>query len=146
MPAVYPIEWAPLVTSGRFRHMAKRDLAVWLRWIPAHQGDWDMVAYDVALGGAMPTAPEVPEADRVGFKYSTALKVDALLRRGDTYAVVEVKPECTVGALGGTLSYALMLQREEPTITDVTSMIVCEFASADARWLADHFGVRIETA
>jgi hypothetical protein len=146
MPPVYPIDWAPLTPSGYYRHLSKRDLVVWERWLAAHEGDWDMVAYDVALGGAMPAAPEVTEADKLGFKYSTALKIDALVRRADHYAVIEVKPECTVAAVGSALCYVAMLQREEPGITDVGPMVVCEFASGDLRWLAQQFGVTIETA
>lgn len=145
MPTVYPIEWGPIVGAGKYRHLSKRDVAVWEAYVPRAAQEWDMVAYDVAIGGAWPSDPEATEEQRRGFQYATALKIDALLRRGDTYTVVEVKPEATVGGIGGALCYTRALARELPELPEALPMLLCEFASADLRWLADAFGVRLET-
>src|SRR3989442_7930642 len=98
MPAVYPIEWVPPVKTGRYRNLQRRDTSVWERWLDKYGSTVDVVAYDVAVGGVEPTASELSEVERRGFKYSTSLKIDVLLRIGAEVWAVEVKPTASVAA------------------------------------------------
>src|SRR3989442_4131726 len=113
MPAVYPIEWVPPVKTGRYRNLQRRDTSVWERWLDKYGSTVDVVAYDVAVGGVEPTASELSEVERRGFKYSTSLKIDVLLRIGAEVWAVEVKPTASVAAVGAALGYPLLLSREE---------------------------------
>lgn len=134
MPAVFPVEWEPLAKTGRYRHMARRDQAVWERWLDKHGAAFEAVAYDVALGGVIPTDPTATDAQRRGFQYATALKIDALLRRADYWLVVEVRPEASVSAVGAVLVYRLMVQRERLTPLPVRGAVVCETLHPDIAW------------
>jgi hypothetical protein len=146
MPAVYPIAWEPVAVTGQYRNLQRRDVAVWERWLLGHAAEFQAVAYDVALGGVEPLARdglELSAADRRGWKYVTALKVDVLLLDGPRVWVVEVRPAASVSALGAALAYPLMLAREEPDLPIQGGGIVCEHLPADIRWLAERLRVRV---
>src|SRR3989442_9885350 len=114
MPAVYPIEWVPPVKTGRYRNLQRRDTSVWERWLDKYGSTVDVVAYDVAVGGVEPTASELSEVERRGFKYSTSLKIDVLLRIGAEVWAVEVKPTASVAAAGAALGGPPLLSRPGP--------------------------------
>jgi hypothetical protein len=141
---VYPLVFAPPVKTGRYIHMARRDLVVWERWLDRHPRDYDGVAYDVALGGVSPAAYPITDADRTGYQYSNALKIDALLNKAGQWRVAEVRPECSPSAIGSALCYRVMLAREYPEQADVRPLVICEFASRDMFTCADALGVEIE--
>src|SRR3989442_4559865 len=116
MPAVYPIEWVPPVKTGRYRNLQRRDTSVWERWLDKYGSTVDVVAYDVAVGGVEPTASELSEVERRGFKYSTSLKIDVLLRIGAEVWAVEVKPTASVAAVGAAVGDPPAISREEPDL------------------------------
>jgi len=144
MPSVYPIEWQPITRTGRYRHMSKLDLTVWEKFLARAAAEWTMVAYDVALGGVMPATLEISDDERRGWQYSTAMKLDALLRNADGITIVEVKPEASTAGIGAAACYRVLAERELPDLGPVSAMLVCDFASADSRYCAGAFGVRIE--
>jgi hypothetical protein len=140
---VYPLAFEPVVKTGRYPHMARRDFVVWERWIDAHGREYPRVAYDVALGGVISAIPAVTPAMNLGFQYSTALKIDALLLRAGALTIVEVRPEASVSAIGSALCYEVMILREVPEARVESRMVVCEFASLDIRACAEVLGVEI---
>jgi hypothetical protein len=142
VPTVYPIEWVPPVVTGRYRNMQRRDVAVWERWLRQHGPEWEMVAYDVAVGGVVPDLPDLSDAEIAGWKYTTSQKIDVLLRTGDDITVVEVKPVASLTAIGGAIGYPLALAREEPTWTIVQGAIICEHLPLDIEWLTKALGIR----
>lgn len=142
MPTVYPIAWEPPAITGRYRNLRRRDLAVWERWLAAHADEFDAVAYDVAVGGLEPVDPELREQDRLGWKYTTALKIDVLLQDDAGVWVIEVKPAASISAIGAALGYPRVLERDEPELVIAGAGIVCEHLPADIEWLARIFTLR----
>lgn len=142
MPAVYPIEWTPPVITGRYRNLQRRDVAVWERWLDKHGNEWSAVAYDVAIGGAIPDDPDATEDQRLGWRYTTALKIDVLLRDGDDVTVVEVKPAASISAIGAAVAYPPALARDEPDLTIIGAGIICEHLPLDIEWLTGQLGIR----
>ncbi len=134
MPPVLPLTWVPLVKTGRYRHMARRDAAVWERFIEKHGPAFEAVAYDVALGGVIPTDPGATDQQRRGFQYVTALKIDALVRRADYWLILEVRPEASASAVGAILTYRLVAQRERLTPLPIRGGLVCETLHPDIAW------------
>jgi hypothetical protein len=122
--------------------MAKRDAAVWQRFIDRHGGEFLAVTYDVALGGVA-TAEVEPDLAR-GWQYSTALKVDAVLWGPSAAWLVEVRPWVQAGALGNVLCYVLLAQRERLTELSMRPMLVCEGIQPDVAWVASELGIRVE--
>lgn len=143
MPAVLPLTWLPLVATGHYRHMARRDIAVWERFLAIHGKEYRAVAYDVALGGVTPTDPTATEREKLGFLYSTALKIDALLDDGTSWWAIEVRPEAAAGSIGSALTYALMAKREQLSPKPIRPMIVCEYLHPDIAWTAAALNIRV---
>lgn len=143
MPPVYPISWEPLRKTGHYRHMARRDAAVWERWLDRFAADFEAVAYDVSMGGVIPTDPAATDAQRRGFQYSTALKIDAVLLGPDGWTILEVRPEPSVSVLGSTLGYKLVAEREKLTDLPIGMGTVCEGIHPDIVYILDQFGVRV---
>lgn len=145
MALALPLTVEPVARTGHFKHMAKRDAAVWLRFLERYGAAFLGVAYDVALGGE--AAPEgVPEeADRRMWQYSTALKIDAVLFAQDLVLIVEVRPWATSSALGAAVCYTLMAEREQLTDLPLQAGIVCEGIQRDVRWCAERLNVAVWT-
>jgi len=159
------LHFIPLRRGEHYRHMAKRDVEVWERFIERQRLSWLGVAYDVALGGvpAPPiTAPVLvgadgeavspeaaaanAEAERAlaeGWQYSTAIKVDAVLMSESRLFLVEVRPWAHAGTLGNALCYTLVAQREQISNLPLAPMIVCEGIQRDIRWVATQLGVQV---
>lgn len=143
MPAVLPLELEPVLKSGRYRHMMKRDVAVWERFLDKYGGAFLGVFYDAAFGGSQDLPDTVPEADRRGWQYTTALKVDAILIGPRAALIVEVRPWATVSALGAALAYTLVADRDHFTDLPLQPTIVCEGIQVDVKWCADRMGVLV---
>lgn len=142
MPTVYPIKWQPIVASGYYPNLMRRDVAVWERWIAAHGAGFDAVAYDVAVGGVKPADPDLDAKSIAGWKYSTALKIDVLLREHGAVWPVEIKTSTSVSAIGAAVSYQLVLAREEPDLLIAGGGIICETLQADIEWIAAQLKLR----
>lgn len=145
MPTVYPIAWEPPAVTGRYRNLQRRDFAVWERWLRQFSDTVSAVAYDVAIGGVEPDAPNLTDADRLGFKYSTALKIDVLMRFGEDILAVEIKESATISAVGAAVGYPLVLQREEPELGVAGGGIIAEVIPPDIAWLATQLQLRTWT-
>lgn len=141
--AIAPYTVEPLARRRDYRHMAKRDAEVWERFLDLEGARFTGVSYDVALGGVtLPEAAGTP-AERAGWQYNTALRVDAILWRADGALIAEVRPSATVSAFGAALGYALVAQREGLTDLPITPGVICEMIQPDVRWLCQQLGVLV---
>lgn len=144
MPSVYPIEKLPPAARGHFRHMAKRDEAVWVKFLGRRAGDFLAFAYDVALGGRIVEFPGMTPEERLGWQYATALKIDAVAYQADLIWVIEVRPEATVSALGAALTYTLVARRDDVFDLPILPAIVCETMQPDVKWACGELGIHVE--
>lgn len=145
MPAVYGIQWEPPAITGRYQHLMRRDLAVWERWLAQHGEEFEAVAYDVAVGGTSPAIEGLTDADERGWRYTTALKIDALVRDDQGVWIIEVKPSASVSAIGAAVAYPLVLARDEPELIIAGAGIVAENLSPDLEWIAQQLNIRTWT-
>lgn len=142
-PAVYAPSWVPASFRGRYPHMAKRDAAVWESFIRIYADKYEAFAYDVAVGGITLEMPEMEEADRLGWQFSTALRIDAVGKEGDRYWIIEVRPDVSVSALGAALVYTMCAQRENVFPGELVPAIVCHFIQPDVQWACDQLGIQV---
>ncbi len=126
-----------------FPHMAKRDAAIWLRFLKTHGDEFIGFSYDVALGGLIMPEDTGDEAMRRGYQYSTAVKIDAVGWKGNQVWVIEVRPEAHIGTFGAPIGYALLFQRELLTDLPIVPCIVCESIQIDVGWLCAQVGVQV---
>jgi len=143
MAPVYPIELLAATDHAHYKHMAKRDLEVWHRFLTAHAADFIAFSYDVALGGTILDIPDMPEPDRLGWQYSTALKIDVVGWKGNQVWVIEVRPEATVGTFGAAVAYAMVFKRENITVLPIIPAIVCDAIQPDVLWACGQAGVQV---
>jgi hypothetical protein len=143
MPSVYPIVKIPAAHRGWYPHMGKRDQEVWERYLSRPHPDFVAFAYDVALGGNIPTAPLITEEESLGWQYSTALKIDACAWLLDRVWIIEIKPQATVSALGAAVAYQLVAQRERAFDVPSLPVILCEYCHPDVRWCSTQLGVEV---
>ena len=141
--SVYPVQWCPNTHRGDYPHFAKRDAPVWTRWLALYAHLYAGFAYDVALGGADVSHIPAPEADRLGWQYSTALKIDACGLTDAEVWVFEVRPEATVSALGSAVCYTMVAQRDAVFDRPLVSAIVCESMQPDVAWACEQLAVRV---
>jgi hypothetical protein len=141
--AVYPPVIVPPTVRGNYRHMAKRDAAVWEKFLQKHAAGFYGFSYDVALGGVtLPLGNEDPAA-LLAWRYSTALKIDAIGWQQAAALIIEVKPEAHVSAYGAALAYTIIAQRDKLTEIPVFPAIVCEGIQPDVEWLCHETGVTV---
>jgi hypothetical protein len=143
MPAVYPVEWVSPAFRGHYRHMAKRDAAVWESFLRVNPDRFDAYSYDVALGGV--TFDDVPMEDHeaAGWRYSTALKIDVVGRAGDVYWIIEVRPDAHVSAFGAALAYTLVAERDQVFPGSLVPAVVCNSVQPDVQWTCQRLGVQV---
>lgn len=143
MPPVYPVQWLPAGFRGHYPHMARRDGAVWAKFLAAPPAAFLSYAYDVALGGYRIEGLQLDPQTQLGWQYNTALKIDALGLTAEECWVIEVRPEATVSALGAALTYALVADREALSDLPLRPAVVCEQMQPDVAWACQRLGVRV---
>lgn len=138
---VYPPNWRPTVLDGDYPHMAKHDARIWERFLLRYGQQFTRAAYDVALGGVLIAAVAGDERTALGYRYSTALKVDAVLERERDCWVIEVKPDAGVSAIGAALCYAELAAVDRFTHLELLPVVVTDRASEDIKYCAEQLGV-----
>jgi hypothetical protein len=142
-PAVYAPVWQPVTFRGQYRHMAKRDAAVWEQFLRLYADRFAAFAYDVALGGIALTMPEMTDEESKGWQYSTALKIDVVAREADRYWIIEVRPDVNVSALGAALTYTMLCARDQVFDGPLVPTIVCDFIQPDVQWACAQLGIQV---
>jgi hypothetical protein len=143
MPTVYPIQ----VYSGKsivaWPHMARRDAAIWTRFLDRYADDYIGFSYDVAMGGRILDLPDHDPQTALGWQYSTALKLDAVGWKGNQVWIFEVRPEATVGTYGAAVVYTMVAKREQLAELPLVPAIVCETCQIDVEWACNVSGVQL---
>jgi hypothetical protein len=137
---VYPLLLAPPLKTGRYPHMAKHDARIWERFLDVYGAQFQSVAYDVALGGFNLSEVLGSEQERQAWRYSTALKVDAIGLREQECWIIEVKPHAGTAALGACLAYAVMAELDGFTPLPLIPCVVTDYTSEDVRFCARQLG------
>lgn len=143
MPSVYPVQVMPPTFVGHFPNMAKRDEAVWRKFLAQHGGRYLGFAYDVAMGGRVVELPDYDDASKLAWQYQTALKIDAVGLGEREAWIFEVKPEAHVSAIGACVCYTLVAERERVFDRPLRAAVVCEYIQPDVAWCALQLGVSV---
>lgn len=143
MPPVYPLTLFTPEEQTHYPHMAKRDAEIWVKYLRKHGEEFIAFSYDVALGGVALALPTETPQSLLAWKYTTALKVDAVGWMGNQCWIIEVRPDATVSALGAALCYTMVAQREELTTLPIIPCIVCSNIQPDVEWTCVQLGVQV---
>ena len=140
---VYPVTWEKWRASGRYRHMFKHDVAIWERFLDAYSGAFLEVAYDIALGGMVPTDPTADEPSRKMWQYSTAKKIDAAVRNDDEVWLCEVRPQAGLAAVGSVIGYAILSDRDPWTTQPLVMVIVTDSMDGDTKVVCQELEIQV---
>lgn len=140
---VYPLEWKLASDRGDYPHMAKNDAVLWERFLDEYGPNFLRFTYDVALGGFLPEGDEADRATRVGYQYSSALKIDALGEREDDLWVIEVRPSAGVSALGAALCYTVLASLDPLAVKPLVPVVVTDLTSPDIQLCAESLEVLV---
>lgn len=143
MSPVYPIAQQQPAITGNYPHMARRDAPIWERFLRAQGANFTGVTYDVALGGVVPEGADEEDETVLGWRYSTAVKLDAVLFTPDEVWIVEVKPNASLSAIGQVLGYMLLAEREPFTDLPLIPTIITDNLGADVRYVAEQLNIQI---
>jgi len=142
MPVYEPLILPPTF-RGRYPHMAKRDGIIWERFLALYAKDFLGFTYDLALGGLKMDLPGLGDAERLGWQYNTALKVDAVGLNASQAWIIEVRPDATVSALGAALTYTMIAEREGAFLQKLLPVVVCETIQVDVNWACQQLGIHV---
>ncbi len=140
---VYPLIWQGVERHGAYPHLAKHDAVIWERFLDQYAGNFTTLSYDVAFGGFLIDEQLEDDALRLGWQYSTALKVDVVAARETDVWIIEVKPHAGVSAIGAALCYVAMAEADGFTPWPLIPAVVTDRASADIRFCASRYGVTL---
>lgn len=140
---VFPVDWQPVVKTGRYPHMAKLDAAIWERFLDQYGVNFTAAAYDVALGGFLPDEDQGDLAMRKGWQYATALKIDAVLQREGELWIVEVKPGGGTAGVGAALCYTILAERDGFSAFPLVPVLVTDRSNPDVLFCAAMLGVTV---
>jgi hypothetical protein len=143
MPPVFPPVWLPATFRGHYPHMSKRDGQVWENFLKIYADRFDAFAYDVALGGIVHDIPGFTDADRLGYQYATALKIDAVGQTPDAFWIIEVRPEATVSAVGSALVYSMICERDDVFAGALVPTVLCNSIQVDCQWACQQLGIQV---
>jgi hypothetical protein len=143
MTVVYPPEWRDATERGDYPHMSKLDGALWERFLDEYAGTFLRFAYDVAVGGFKPESETPNDPLALMWRYSTALKIDALAERTDSLWVIEVKPHAGVSALGAALCYTTLLSLDPVAVKPLMPVVVTDYVSPDIQLCAESLEVLV---
>lgn len=143
MSPVYEVAWKDASERGDYPHMAKHDAAIWERFLEAYAPHFTRFAYDVALGGFTTEGDATDEAQRKGWQYSTAKKIDVVAERPDDCWIIELRPHAGVSALGSALCYEVLAGVDKFTDKPVVAVVVTDRSDPDIRFCANELGVTL---
>lgn len=138
---VFPVEWGPVVKSGRYPHMFKHDIGIWERFLDAYGGQFTEAAYDIALGGITTDDPNADPAMVKGWQYSTAKKIDAVVQNDQEVWLCEVRPDAGLAAVGSVLGYAILSEHDPWTALPIVPVIVTDHMDGDTKLVCQEFDV-----
>jgi hypothetical protein len=142
MPVFAP-SWGPLKKAGRYPHMFKHDIRIWERFIDAYAGTFTAVAYDLALGGITTDDAKASVELKLGWRYSTAKKIDAVVVNDDEAWLCEVRPDAGLAAVGSVLGYAILSESDPWTALPIVPAIVTDRMDGDTKLVCREFEILV---
>jgi hypothetical protein len=140
---VYPVQWVPVEKSGRYPHMFKHDISIWERFLDAYGGQFTDAAYDLALGGVVPNDPDASAELALGWQYTTAKKIDAVVRNDQEVWLCEVRPDAGLAAVGSVLGYSILSESDPWTPLPIVPVIVTDRMDGDTKLVCQEFEILV---
>jgi hypothetical protein len=135
--------WLKFERQTNYAGLRPRDIVIWEEFILKFPLAFDTVCYDVVIGD--PTRPGDDEAAmKAGGAYQVMQwRVDVIGKHGDTYTIIEVKPDALAGSLGQVLAYKALLVDEKRIPANATCVVLTDSLSPITERAAKLMGVTV---
>lgn len=140
---VYPVVWVPFELSGRYPHMAKHDARIWERFYARYAGYFQEAAYDIAVGGTETTDPNATEAERLGWKFNTAKRIDAAVRNSNEIWLCEVRRGSLTDAVGQCIVHGVLSELDKWADRPLVLTLVTDRTDPDIRYVCDQLEIQL---
>lgn len=138
MPEIF---YVPFERRLKYPHMMPADVFIWERYIDQNPGTWERVAYDVAVGQGTPLDTIVSPETGGDINRLYQRKIDVVAEKGNTTAIIEVKPRASTAALGQVRGYMALFEREHKPSGLLVPIIVTNELLPEMDILAKDAGV-----
>lgn len=134
-----------LLSPGRFPHLSPDDRKVWVSFLHAGVLSFRRAYYDVRLGARLEAAPACAPEDARLYEMLRCKRVDVVLEGDFGFLVCEVKPVCSMAALGQALVYGDLFKQEFSPRSCSVAGVVCEEVDPDVSATCRRHAVQIWT-
>lgn len=93
-------------------HLSPEDLALWRRWRPLHERDYEGFHFDVRLITPQALPPDLEPNIRRMWLMNTAKRIDVLGVKRDRLDIIELRDNAGLSAIGQLLGYWARLSKE----------------------------------
>ena len=129
----------PFGVLEHYPHMKPQDEHLWEKFLLTNPDFGDEVEYDVLVGEGMIFGDLKTDKYAADFQQLTQKKIDAVVRKGSTFYIFEIKPNAGPTALGQVLSYTRLWRQKHPEATNVHMVILTNQEQSDyAEIFASH--------
>jgi hypothetical protein len=108
-----------ILAAGVVTGATKAESAIGMAWLRAHWQEWARVEFNRGMGPGLQLGDGAPEWLQRSATASTRPRADIVVYRGDVAGVVELKERIRGSALGQVITYAHMLQADNPRLLQV---------------------------
>lgn len=123
--------------------MLFEDAATWTRFLEANGPSLEKVWYDVHVGKAVVPAEGSPGFLQAVADGVTRKRIDVIAKQGPRLLVIEVKPFCSMNALGQAVVYQRLFVLEHGAVPPSIGCIVCDQVDEDVRPIAGQLGIKV---
>jgi len=123
--------------------MAKHDARIWERFQSRYAGYFQDAAYDIALGGTETTDPQASPAERLGWKYNTAKRIDAAVRNPDEIWLCEIRRGAGTAAVGALVCYGELSELDKWADRPLILTLVTDRTDPMTRAVCDRLEIQL---
>lgn len=114
LTALTPLHWLPHTWTGHPPGLSHEDRIIWHRYRTTANPPWHWYAYNVPIGGIECPDPTTPDALARAWTQCTAKRIDVLAYRHPHLAILELRHNAGVSAIGSLLAYRHLWRELNP--------------------------------
>lgn len=140
------IDWLPYVLRNKYPGMAPLDVDIWERFIKENPSAFDVVAYNVAVGGGTELDTVVNPETGGDINKLYQRKIDVVGRSNAGIVIIEIGPRASTGKIGQVKGYKSLYVRDFNTLERVEAIVLTDTLMPDVEFVAKEEGIRVVVA
>lgn len=121
-----------------------QEIVIFKAWWADHFSEYDGYDFNVRVGTGFDPGDKFDDSVRTSWIANSQRRIDALLRKGDEWTVVEVKYRASPLAIGQLICYRELLAIKYPGRDTSQLLLLCFQVDDDTIYCAGRLGVTIQ--